>query len=82
MTRQIGEACRHGIDLRMGCSQCWRDFEDSQKPASDLSTLTRERDDAVRLLRDIVDGPGVECIPDADIQARLTAFLATVEDKP
>lgn len=44
---------------------------------SDLEQITRERDEAVGLLREIVDGPGTECIPDADLQRRILSLLAT-----
>jgi len=52
---------------------------DGVKPnSSDLEQITRERDEAVGLLREIVDGPGVECVPDADLQSRILDRLATI----
>lgn len=59
-------------------------------PASDLSTITRQRDEAVRLLRPFAEqAPAREGMDDWSITTTVVkylrdaaAFLATVEDKP
>ena len=54
----------------------------SAAAASDLEQITRERDAAVGLLREIVSEPGIECIPDAEIQVRVTALLSRLAATP
>lgn len=64
-------------------------FAELDQVRSDLSTITSQRDEALRLLRELLEIIGGVSMPDCPTMtralastARCRSFLATVEDKP